>query len=182
MQKWKDHVNKCVQIHVQFIFDIYWTLKKVGTRTWRLIFPPSKRVKLNPFRHTTVHCNLTPIVLQDVNSHWLLSFWRPNEILKTNINFDATKGQNILKHYYWCGFFFFFFLIHLKNLVRCMLCTKICDRHMVMKEGRGIRWWIWLQEAVPEEAKPAFLGWVQLTVMLMMVSYLEGRQKTQQFY
>lgn len=108
MQKWKDHVNKCVQIHVQFIFDIYWTLKKVGTRTWRLIFPPSKRVKLNPFRHTTVHCNLTPIVLQDVNSHWLLSFWRPNEILKTNINFDATKGQNILKHYYWCGFFFFF--------------------------------------------------------------------------
>lgn len=168
----------------KFIYSLYlifiehWKKWEPELEGW--FFPPSKRVKLNPFRHTTVHCNLTPIVLQDVNSHWLLSFWRPNEILKTNINFDATKGQNILKHYYWCGFFFFF--IHLKNLVRCMLCTKICDPHMVMKEGRGIRWWIWLQEAVPEEAKAAFLGWVQLTVMLMMVSYLEGRQKRQQFY
>ena len=47
-------------------------------------FRPSKRVKLNPFRHITVHYNLTSIVLQDVNSHWLLSFWRPSEILKTN--------------------------------------------------------------------------------------------------
>ena len=39
-----------------------------------------------------------------------------------------------------------------------------------------------VQEAAPEEAKAAFLGWVQLTVMLMMVSYLEGRRKRQQFY
>ena len=25
-----------------------------------------------------------------------------------NVNFDATKGRNILKHYYWCGYFFFY--------------------------------------------------------------------------
>lgn len=97
----------------KFIYSLYLIFiehwKKWEPELEGLFFPPSKRVKLNPFRHTTVHCNLTPIVLQDVNSHWLLSFWRPNEILKTNINFDATKGQNILKHYYWCGFFFFFY-------------------------------------------------------------------------
>lgn len=99
----------------KFIYSLYlifiehWKKWEPELEGW--FFPPSKRVKLNPFRHTTVHCNLTPIVLQDVNSHWLLSFWRPNEILKTNINFDATKGQNILKHYYWCGFFFFFLFI-----------------------------------------------------------------------
>lgn len=96
----------------KFIYSLYlifiehWKKWEPELEGW--FFPPSKRVKLNPFRHTTVHCNLTPIVLQDVSSHWLLSFWRPNEILKTNINFDATKGQNILKHYYWCGFFFFY--------------------------------------------------------------------------
>lgn len=63
---------------------------------------------------------------------------------------------------------FFFFFIHLKNLVRCVLYTKICVPHKVMKGGKRDQFMWWVQEtALEERIRQLIWERVQLTVMSM---------------